>query len=277
LLSIDHTKAFGGLSTFCKVFCGLTRYNHTVVPRIAALVVLLAPLVALGADARSAVEGFVARVTGAQITELAIEQTFTLFHPDGRHPQSTGEQRVWIKVPGRQRVEQVVEGRREVRLSTGDQVWIRTAEGRVHEAPASERERDRTRLLMPSRRAASDVLAEWRALGVRDDVSHVTRVAGRAVTVIGAKAGERDAPSVWLDPEYGVVRFIRRERLPKGEGLVDLSFSEHRPLAGAFYFPHRQEAFVDGKLLILIVVRSVMVNTPLADTLFDPEGLRRTR
>jgi hypothetical protein len=164
-----------------------------------------------------------------------------------------------------------------VRLSSGGQVWIRSADGRVSEAPSGERERDRTHLVMPFRRTAEDVLAEWRALGVRDDVSHSTRLAGRMVTVIGAKPGERDTPSVWIDPEYGVVRFIRRERLPRGEGIVDLAFSEHRPLTGAFFFPHRQEAFVDGKLLVLIVVRSVTVNTGLADALFDPEALRQGR
>ena len=274
---IDYTYRLAGLSTFCKVFCGLTRYNQPVPLRLLVLAALLVPLVAQASDARSAVEAFVARLAGAEVTDLAIEQTFTLFHPDGRHPQSTGEQRVWVKVPRRQRVEQVVEGRREVRLATGDQVWIRSADGRVFEAPASERERDRTHLVMPFRRAAPDVLAEWRSLGVRDDVSHISRLAGRSVTVIGAKPGERDTPSVWIDPEYGVVRFIRRERLPKGEGVIDLTFSEHRPLAGAFFFPHRQEAFVDGKLLILIVVRSVTVNTGLADSLFDPVALRQSR
>jgi len=248
-----------------------------VVPRLVALAVLLVPLAALGADARTAVEAFVARLAGARVTDVAIEQTFTLYHPDGRRPQSTGEQRVWIKVPRRQRVEQVMEGRREVRLSVADQVWIRAADGRVSEAPAAERERDRTHLLMPFRRSAGDVLAEWRALGIRDDVSHEVRVAGRAVTVIGARAGERDTPAVWVDPEHGVVRFIRRERLPRGEGLVDLTFSEHRPLAGAFAFPHRQEAFVDGKLIVLIAVRSIAVNTNLPDSLFDPETLRRDR
>ena len=39
----------------------------------------------------------------ATVNELAVEQSFTLYHPDGRHPQSTGEQRVWLKLPGRQR------------------------------------------------------------------------------------------------------------------------------------------------------------------------------
>ena len=245
--------------------------------RFAILAALLLPAAALAADARSAVETFVTRLAGAQVSDLAIEQTFTLFHPDGRHPHSTGEQRVWIKVPRRQRVEQVVEGRREVRLSTEGQVWLRSADGRVSEAPAGDRERDRTHLVIPFRRTADDLLAEWRSLGVRDDVSHVTRLAGRAVTVIGAKPGERDTPSVWLDPDHGVVRLIRRERLPKGEGVVDLAFSEHRRLAGAFFVPHRQEAFVDGKLVVLIVVRTITVNTGLADTLFDPAALREGR
>jgi outer membrane lipoprotein-sorting protein len=248
-----------------------------VARRLALLAALLVPLAALASDARSAVEAFVTRLAGAQVSDLAIEQTFTLYHPDGRHPQSTGEQRLWLKVPRRQRVEQVMDGRREVRLATGTQVWLRSADGRVTEAPAGERDRERTYLIMPVRRSASDLLAEWRSLGIRDDVSHTTRLAGRTVTVIGARPGDRDTPSVWLDPDHGVVRLIRRERLPQGEGLVDLTFSEHRPLAGAFFFPHRQEAFVDGKLLILIIVRSVKVNSGLPDSLFDPDALRQGR
>lgn len=247
-------------------------------PRVATLLAaLLLPCAALAADARAAVEAFVARLAGASITDLAIEQTFTLYHPGGRHPQSTGEQRLWTKVPRRQRVEQVMEGRREVRLAVGDRVWIRTASGRVFEAPPAERDRDRTHLIMPFRRTAADLLAEWRALGIRDDVSHVVGMAGRPVTVIGAQAGQRDAPAVWLDGERGVVRVVRRERLPTGEGLVDLTFSEHRPLAGAFAFPYRQEAFVDGRLLVLVVVRTVAVNTNPPDALFDPESLRRAQ
>lgn len=244
---------------------------------VTLLAALLLPCAGLASDATVAVEAFVARLAGAAVVDLAIEQSFTLYHPDGRHPQSTGEQRVWTKIPRRQRVEQVLDGRREVRLAVGDQVWIRTGEGRVYEAPPAERESDRTHLIMPFRRTAADVLAEWRALGVRDDLSHVTRVGGRTVTVIGAQAGERAAPSVWLDGERGVVRVVRRQRLPRGEGLVDLSFSEHRPLAGAFAFPYRQEAFVDGKLVLLVVVRAVAINTNPPDALFDPESLRRLR
>jgi len=247
-----------------------------VTARLAALVaLLLLPAAAPASDATQAVEAFVARLSGADVSELAIEQTFTLYHPDGRHPQSTGEQRVWFKVPRRQRIEQVVEGRREVRLAVDDKVWVRTADGRVRETPAGPRDQERTHLIMPFRRTAADLLAEWRALGVRDDISHVTRVNGRPITVIGAQPGERAVPAVWLDAERGVVRFIRRERLPRGEALVDVAFSEHRPLGNGFAFPYRQEAFVDGNLLVLVVVRSVTLNGGVPDALFDPDALRR--
>jgi outer membrane lipoprotein-sorting protein len=246
-----------------------------VTGRLAVLAALLVvPAVSLASDATVAVEAFVRRLAGVTVSAVAIEQSFTLYSPDGRHPQSSGEQRVWFKIPQRQRVEETVEGRRKVRVAVGDRAWERSADGRVYEVPV-DREHERTYLIMPLKRTAADLLAEWRTLGVRDDVSHVTRVNGRAITVIGAAPGQRDVPSVWLDAEQGVVRFVRRERLPKGEVLVDLAFSEHRLLAGGFAFPYRQEAFVDGKLLLLVVVRSVTLNGSVPDELFDPDALRR--
>ena len=87
------------------------------------------------------------------------------------------------------------------------------------------------------KRRAEELLAEWRARGVRDDVSAHARVGTRTVTVIGARPGDRDVPAVWLDPDYGVVRLVTRERLPNGTKLVDLTLSEHRPLAGEALFP----------------------------------------
>src|SRR2546426_226725 len=145
-------------------------------------------------------------------------------------------------------------------------------------APALPAESDRTRLLVPVRRSAADLLAEWRALGVRDDVSHVVRVRDRPITVIGARPGDRNVPAVWLDAQYGVIRFVTfvpRETLPTGPTTLDLAFSEHRRLPGGFFFPYRQELFVGGKLLMLFTVRSVDVNMNLPDALFDPDALRR--
>jgi hypothetical protein len=243
-----------------------------------AVLVALAAAVPAGAggEAQVAVERFVARLAGIEIRDLLVEQTITLYHPDGLHPASRGEQRLFIKPPGRQRVEETIEGRREIRVVSGGRTWIRRADGQTYEAPV-DRDGSRAHLMVPVQRSADELLATWRALGVRDDVSHVLNVAGRTITVIGAAAGDRESPAIWLDPERGVVRVIRRERLPNGTALVDIAFSEHRPLPGGFPFPHRQEAFVGGRLVLVIDVRSAVVNVDLPDSLFEPEALRRER
>ena len=254
-------------------------------PAVWRLVVFLVVLPGLAAseparpvpEVQAAVEAFVARLADVSIGNLVIEQDITLYHPDGRHQQSTGEQRVSFKLPQRQRVEQKLEGHREVRLSVGDRVWIRQADGKTYEMPAARPGGDRTHLLVPFRRSTADLLAEWRARGVRDDVSHRTRVGNRTALVIGARAGDRDVPAVWFDREYGVLRIVSRERLPTGPALLDVTFSEHRQLQGGFYFPYRQEVFVDGRLLLRITVRAVAVDTNLPDALFDPEALARER
>ena len=229
---------------------------------------------AVAQDARAAVEAFVARISDVRISDLVIDQNLTLYHPDGQRPVSGGEQRMLFKLPQRQRVEQVIEGQREIQLTVGDRVWIRRADGKVSQVASADPTRALAHLLIPSKRRAADLLAEWRSRGIRDDVSHEARVGGRPVTVIGAQPGDRDVPAVWLDPEYGVVRIVTRERLPNGVRLLYLTLSEHRPLVGKLYLPYRQEVFVDAKLLVLFTVRSVAVNTNPADALFDPASLR---
>jgi len=226
-------------------------------------------------DARAAVEAFVSRLADVRISDLVIQQSLTLYHQDGRHPISAGEQRMLFKLPQRQRLEQFLEGQREVQVTVGNRAWVRRADGKVYDAPVVEPVRALASVIVPLQRRAADLLADWHARGVRDDVSHVTQVGGRSVTVIGARPGERDVPAVWLDAEYGVVRLVTRERLPNGPKLVDLALSEHRPLTGAYFFPRRQEAFIDGRLLVLITVRSIEANTNPPDALFDPEALRR--
>ena len=229
---------------------------------------------ATGQDARAAVEAFVARLSDVQLGDLVVDQSLTLYHLDGQRPVSAGEQRLLFKLPQRQRLEQTVEGQREVQITVGDRVWVRRADGTVSEIPAAGPVRALTHLLVPVKRLAADLLAEWRSRGVRDDVSHAARLGGRTITVIGARSGDRDVPAVWLDADYGVVRIVTRERLPNGARLLDLTLSEHRPLIGGLYFPYRQEVFVDGKLLILFTVRSVAINTNPADALFEPASLR---
>jgi hypothetical protein len=149
--------------------------------------------------------------------------------------------------------------------------WRRAPDGKVTELPADRGHAIALAVLV--HRTADEVLAEWRALGIRDERSHEARVAGRIVTVVGADLGERDRPAAWLDPEYGVTRFVVREPADTGSVLTDVSFSDHRPLVGGLFFPHRQETFRSGKLLVRLLVRSIAVNAGVADALFDPASL----
>ena len=257
---------------------GAAPYNEEVFRALGVLLVALTLVGgAVAADSRVAVDSFLQRLGNVSISSLVVEQTLSLYDPTGRQAKSTGEQRIYLKLPRRQRLEQIVDGQREIRVTVDDRTWVRRPDGQIYEAPPPDRQRDPTHLLVPLRRSGADLLAEWKALGVRGDVSYDANVSGRAITVIGATPGQRGVPQVWLDGERGVVRFIARERLPKGEGLVDLTFSEHRRLAGGFAYPYRQEAFVDGKLVLLVLVRSATVDTNPPDALFDPEALRRGR
>ena len=244
-----------------------------VLPLLLAALGVGAP-VAAGQDGRAAVEAFAARFSDVRISDIVIDQNLALYHPDGQRPYVQGEQRTFFKLPRRQRVEQTLDGQREIQVTVGNRVWIRRPDGRVVDLPAVEPLRALTNAVVPMQRRAADLLAEWRARGVRVDVSHAARLGARTVTVIGAHPGDRDIPAVWLDPDYGVVRMVTRERLPTGVKLVDLTLSEHRPLVGRLYFPYRQEVFVDGKLLMLFTIRSVAINTNPADALFEPENLK---
>jgi len=229
------------------------------------------------AGARAAAEAFVARLDGTRVGDLLVEQTVTLYHPGGRLKTSTGDQRLYLKPPGRLRVDRQAEGERDVLLVLGDRVWMRRPDGRTYEAPPRNAGPAAPAQLPGWQRSAAELLAEWKVLGVNVDVSHPVMLAGRRVTVIGAGPGERDRPAVWLDPEYGVVRIVTRERLPQGERLLDRTLSEHRAIAGPLYLPHREEWFLDGRLRRLVTVRSVTVNAALPDTLFDPAALARER
>lgn|GEM_PF-1751734 len=243
---------------------------------VGALLLAAAPALAGAPEARRVVEALVARLAAARVEDLAIRQTLTIYRPDGRFPQSSGEQVLYVKLPRRQRLEQTIDGRREVRLTVDDRVWVRDAEGRVREA-TGEAAAGPGPLLAPLAREADALLAEWRALGIRDTVTHEARVRGRPVVVIGAAPEEREQPAVWLDPEYGVVRLVTRGRLPHGAGLLDVALSEHRLLVPGLYLPYRQEVFADGRLLFLVTVRAAAANVGLPDALFDPEALRRER
>ena len=223
-------------------------------------------------DGRLAVELFVSRLSEGGVSDMVVSQTLTLYDPRDSGQQVMGEQRLSIKLPARQRLETDLAGEREVQLLSGDRLVIQRG-GKSFEAPPAERARRRAHTLFPFPRTAQDLLVEWQSLGVRTDVAHTVRVGGRTLTVIGALQGDRASPAVWLDPDYGVVRFITRDNIPGGAKLLDLAFSEHRKVVAGFFYPFRQEIFLDGKLLSVTRVRSVDVNVGLPDSLFDADAL----
>src|SRR2546427_9019377 len=54
---------------------------------------------------------------------------------------------------------------------------------------------------------------------------YTTLFRSRPITVIGARPGDRDVPAVWLDAQYGVIRFVTfvpRETLQTGPTTLDL-------------------------------------------------------
>lgn len=241
--------------------------------RLTALAILLfLGGTAIAQEARLAVEQFVSRLKEVTVADMVVTQSLTIYDPRDSRKQVTGEQRLSIKLPARLRLETDVAGQREVRLLSGDRLVVQRG-GKAFEAPPSERARQRAHTLFPLQRAAADLLREWAALGVRAEVAHTERVAGRAVVVFGALESDRTSPSVWLDPEYGVIRFITREEGADGPKLLDLAFSDHRKVAAGFFYPFRQEIFLNGKLLSAASVRAVEVNVGLADSLFDPDAL----
>jgi len=253
-------------------------YNESVRKRLIATIVTLASLMAFAAHAaepRVVLERYLARATATPLRDLTLDVDLILFSPDGRAPYATGSQLITLRMPDRQRVEQVIDGRTEVRLTVGDKSWRRGPDGKIETLPPQRSQS--IVLAVPVHRKVDEILAEWRALGVRDTRSHESRQGGRPVTVIGAMAGERDRPAAWLDPEYGVVRFVGRDGTEAGNIFTDVTFSDHRPLLGQLFFPYRQEIFRSGRLLLRVLVRAVKVNTSPADSLFDPASLRAPR
>ena len=119
--------------------------------------------IASAQDGRAAVEAFVARFSNVQIGDVVIDQNLSLYHPDGQRPYLSGEQRMFFKVPQRQRVEQTLDGQREIQITVGNKVWVRRADGRVVELPAVASLRALPTVLVPVKRRAEELLDEWRA------------------------------------------------------------------------------------------------------------------
>ena len=235
---------------------------------------LLGPLPLLAADGPPALERFLLKASSATVSDLLVTQEIVLTDPGGSGQKALGEQRLYLKPPVRRRIEITVEGERIVRLVNGSRLVIQRG-GKSYEASSAERLRDSRDLTLPFQRSARELLAQWQSYGVRTDLVREAEYAGRRVTVFGASRDDSSAPTVWLDPDLGVVRLIVREETPVGPKRVELSFSDFRPLIGEMSYPYRQETLLEGKPFITTTVKSIRMNSGLADDLFDPDRLLR--
>ena len=236
------------------------------------LILLHAPSVATAQDAKVLLEQFLSKISAVSVNDLAVTQEIVIVDPGGSGQKVSGEQRLYLKPPSKRRLETRLESARVVTLVNGSRL-VMQSDGKAYEAPPGDRVRDRRDLIFPFQRSAQDLLAQWQSHGIRTDVIHQVTHGGRAVTVIGATPDDRSLPSVWLDPEYGVVRLVTREETPAGLKRIELSLSDFRPMVGGVSYPYKQETLLDGRPLSVVSVKSVKVNSGLPDELFDPDRL----
>jgi len=238
------------------------------------LILLQAPSVATAQDAKALLEQFLSRVSAVPVNDLAITQEIMVVDPGGSGQKVSGEQRLYLKPPGKRRLETQLEGTRVVALANGSRL-VMQSDGRAYEAPPGDRSRDRRDLIFPFQRSAQDLLTQWQSHGIRTHVIHQATHGGRNVAVIGAAPDDRSLPSVWFDPEYGVVRLVTKEETPAGLKRIELILSDFRPMVGGLSYPYKQETFLDGRPFSVASVKSVRVNSGLSDDLFDPDRLLR--
>jgi hypothetical protein len=104
---------------------------------------------------------------------------------------------------------------------------------------------------------------------------HEEQWEGRAVYVIGAKAGDTHTPQFWIDKEN--LYFLRilqpDEKDPKV--MEDIRFADYKPVEGGWLAEHVQ-VFSDGKLVFEEKYSDIKINPSLGGDLFDPQHFTRS-
>jgi outer membrane lipoprotein-sorting protein len=200
------------------------------------------------------------------INDLVVTQSVTLTDPEGSGERVSGERRLYLRPPGRRRVEMEAAGQRVVIIVNGEQVAMMVDGRAVQPPPAGAR--SRREVFGPQKLTPSEMLRHWQELGVKTMVVHRTTRDGRPLVVVGAAPADARTPSIWLDEEWGVDRVITQEVMPAGPRTVDLRLSDHRRIHGDFFYPHLQETYVNFRPFSTVIVTSVKVNVGLGDSLF---------
>ena len=75
--------------------------------------------------------------------------------------------------------------------------------------------------------------------------------------------------TLWIEKDTW--NLIQAENHNEGSGKINFWNSDFRKIEGNWEIPFKQEVYVDGKLVLTSLVKSVKVNQNPADELFDPD------
>lgn len=221
---------------------------------------------------RGVMEAMRSRYDGKWYRTLTFVQNNTAYHPDGTVEHSVW--REWLMAPGKLRIEFQPADSGNGMLFAADSQFafakdsMTMARAFVHPLlvlgfDVYAQPVDRTIALLTQRRIDMSVLSE-------------TTWEGRAVWVIGAKAGDLHSRQFWVDKERLV--FVRLLG-PAGQDTSktsDTRFNKYAPLAGG-WVSAEVEFLVDGQRQFLEEYVDIQANVPMPAALWDARQWKATR
>jgi outer membrane lipoprotein-sorting protein len=143
-------------------------------------------------------------------------------------------------------------------ICDGASLWIVSAAMGKTEIPSSEKSKYRGQWY-----CADYVPADAEIVGSE-------RIGGRACHVVAVRDEKSDYTKLWVDKKsLGVVK--TESKLQEGETTVTL-FSDFRRVFGDFELPYRTETYSGKDLISTTIIKSIKLNSDIADGLFDPDA-----
>ncbi len=212
------------------------------------------------------------KYAGKWYRTMTFVQKTTTYKPDG-----TSELATWyeaMSVPGKLRIDIAPEEK-------GNGVIF--DDGRMHSFRDGKQVASRE-LVHPLLVLGFDVYAQpsektagqLRSLGIDLSVIRQDKWQGRAVYVVGAKAGDLSSPQFWVDKKnLYFVRLIETRETAEKKSIHETQFNKYERLKGGWVAPE-VIFFVDGKRTMLEEYSDVQADIELAADLWDPAAWMTT-
>ena len=198
-------------------------------------------------------------------TATFVQET-TNFQPDG-----TSKVETWyeaMSVPGSLRIDFTPTSAGNGILFTGGKIFV-FKDGKVD----TTRPFEHPLLILGFdiyRSSASEVTAKLQALKFELSQFREDSWQGRAVYVVGAKAGDLHSPQFWIDQEH--LYFVRMLRPAGKDGMQtqETQFNKYQKLGGGWMAPE-VIFMVDGKVVTTETYSEIRGDVTLDPKLFDPQ------